>query len=152
MNQRFHCSCLYDSLNITWQFCFIYRQSALEVPESQLDSSQSKSAGTSAEPQKEDIEKESLQQQKNQSAALEHGLQSIAQKMRAVSSVALRWDTRAIVVHTRQLVSAISGLTMAVNVLTRGIEDEIQAVGRTFCSSGPSTEQLEMERGERRRR
>lgn len=115
MNLDFQCSCPYDSLTITKQFCFIYRESASEVPDSQPHSSVKNNrhlcrAPTS--PPYEDIDSELLQQQKNRSVTLEHGLQSIA-------SVVLRWDTQAIVVHTRQLLSTISGLTMAINVRTR---------------------------------
>lgn len=53
-----------------------------------------------------------------------------------------RRDTRAIVAHTRQLVSGVSGLTMAINALAKGIEDGVQAAGRSFNPSGPSFEQL----------
>ncbi|XP_061682462.1 uncharacterized protein LOC133504335 [Syngnathoides biaculeatus] len=125
------------------------KESALEIPESSPHSSQPKSSiDTSAEPPNhapyEDIDKELLQQQKNQSAALQNGLQSIVHEVRAVSSVmrASRRDTQAIVAQTRQLVSAVSDLTTAINVLTRVIEDGVRTVGiqRSFCSSDSSTE------------
>ncbi|XP_037122804.1 uncharacterized protein LOC119132034 isoform X2 [Syngnathus acus] len=128
----------------------------LEAPESAPQSSQPKSpTDVSAEPQKnssyEDIDKEMLQLQKNQSAALQHGLQSIVKEVRVVSSVmrASRRDTQAIVGHTRQLVSAVSDLTTAISVLTRVIEEGVRAVGtqRAFCSSGPSTELSGNEKG-----
>ncbi|XP_077422176.1 uncharacterized protein LOC144052175 [Vanacampus margaritifer] len=125
------------------------KETALEVTESAPDLSRPKSStGNSAEPQKqppyEDIDKELLQQQKNQSAALQNGLQSIVHEVRAVSSVmrASRRDTQAIVAQTRQLVSAVSDLTTAITVLTKVIEDGVRAVGTqgSFCSSGPSTD------------
>lgn len=37
----------------------------------------------------------------------------------------LRLGTQAIFVHIRQVVSAVSGLTMAINALARGIEDGV---------------------------
>lgn len=49
----------------------------------------------------------------DESAALDNGLSSIAQEVRAVFSPALTWDTLAIAARTRQLVSAVSGLKMA---------------------------------------
>uniref|UniRef100_A0A3Q2YZZ1 Myb-related transcription factor, partner of profilin-like n=1 Tax=Hippocampus comes TaxID=109280 RepID=A0A3Q2YZZ1_HIPCM len=131
-------------------------QTTLEVPESAPHSSQPKSpTGISAEPQKdppyEDIDKELLQQQKNQSAALHNGLQSIVQEVRAVSSVmrASRRDTQAVVAQTRQLANAVSDLTAAINVLTRVIENGVRAVGtqRAFCSSSLSTESPANEEG-----
>lgn len=53
----------------------------------------------------------------------------------------LRQDTRAIVVNTRQLVSAVSGVTMAINALARGVEDGVQAMVRALNASGPRAEQ-----------
>lgn len=142
MNQDFQCSCPYDSLTITKQFCFIYRESASEVPDSQPHSSVKNNRHLCRAPKGppyEDIDRELLQQQKNQSATLEHGLQSIAQEVRSVSSVVLRWDSQAIVVHTRQLVSTISGLTMAINVLTRwdtGSREDILFQWPLNCAAG----------------
>lgn len=52
---------------------------------------------------------------------------------------ALRRDTQAIVANTRQLVSAVSGLTTAVNALA--------AVVRSFNGSGPSTQLPAKEEG-----
>ena len=78
-----------------------------------------------------------------QSVALEVRLHSIAQEVRAVASVThvLRRDTCAVVTHTRQLVSAVSGLTMAINALAKGIEGGVQRVGRSLNTSGVSSEQ-----------
>uniref|UniRef100_A0A3Q2NQQ3 Myb-related transcription factor, partner of profilin-like n=1 Tax=Fundulus heteroclitus TaxID=8078 RepID=A0A3Q2NQQ3_FUNHE len=80
-------------------------------------------------PVTDDIYQELLYQQIHQTDALE----TIAQEVRAVSSVAraVRGQTRAILAHTRQLVGALSGLTMAINALA--------AAGRSSGDSGPST-------------
>ncbi|KAM4552950.1 uncharacterized protein V3H82_017489 isoform 2-T2 [Fundulus diaphanus] len=80
-------------------------------------------------PVTDDIYQELLYQQIHQTDALE----TIAQEVRAVSSVAraVRGQTRAILAHTRQLVGALSGLTMAINALA--------SAGRSSGVSGPST-------------
>ncbi|KAL7397657.1 hypothetical protein ABVT39_025894 [Epinephelus coioides] len=87
-----------------------------------------KAAAIPAEPRNgpEDIDLEWLQEQKKQSAAL----QTIAQEMRVASSLAwaVRHDTQAIATHCRQMVNAVSALTMAVNSLARGLREEVQAM------------------------
>ncbi|XP_061593274.1 myb-related transcription factor, partner of profilin-like isoform X2 [Cololabis saira] len=134
----------YDTLEPTAE-----QESSPQVEPSPPQSSNQDPTSIPAEPQKrpvyEDIDREFLQEQKKQSTALEDGLSSVAHEVRAVSSMAraLRRDTQAIAAHTRQLVSAVSGLTMAVNTLARGIQDGVQAVVRALIPSGPRVEQPE---------
>ncbi|XP_061764175.1 myb-related transcription factor, partner of profilin-like [Nerophis ophidion] len=126
----------YESLepNITDQDSSSYDRQSPPHISNQLRSD----ASSSAEPRRrpadyENIDQELLEQQKK----LTDGLQAIAQEVRAASSAAqaLRRDTQDIAAHTRQLVNAVSGLTMAVNALA--------TVARSFSRSGPSTEQQE---------
>ncbi|KAL7377594.1 hypothetical protein ABVT39_001825, partial [Epinephelus coioides] len=85
-------------------------------------------AATPAEPRKgsEDIDLELLPEQKKQSAAL----QTIAWEMRVASSLAraVRRDTQVTATHCRQMVSAVSALTMAVNSVARGLQEGVQAM------------------------
>lgn len=43
--------------------------------------------------------------------------------------------------HTWQLVSAVSDVTMAINALARGVKDRVQAVVRALNAEGPRAEQ-----------
>lgn len=69
------------------------------------------------------------------------GLQAILQEVRAVSNAvhAIRRDTRNIIVHIKQLVSTVSGLTVTVNAL--------ESVLKSYSGSGPSTELVTNEEG-----
>ncbi|XP_045919940.1 uncharacterized protein LOC123979875 [Micropterus dolomieu] len=69
-------------------------------------------------PDYEDIDEEWLREQRTQSAVLENSTLRIVQEMQAVSSQA-----RAIAAHTRQLVSAVTALSMSINALARGVEE-----------------------------
>ncbi len=105
---------------------FLYVESSLEVQPP--PSNPPKAAATPAEPRKgpEDIDLELLREQKKQSAAL----QTIAREMRAASSLAraVRRNTQAIAMHCRQMVSAVSALTMVVNSVARGLQEGVQAM------------------------
>uniref|UniRef100_A0A672YU27 Myb/SANT-like DNA-binding domain-containing protein n=1 Tax=Sphaeramia orbicularis TaxID=375764 RepID=A0A672YU27_9TELE len=68
----------------------------------------------------EDINLQLLREQNKQAAAL----QLIAREMRASASLAraVRRDTQAIATHCRQMVSAVSALTMAVNAVAKELQ------------------------------
>jgi len=91
----------------------------------------------------EHIDLELLQEQKKQSAAL----QTIAREMRVASTLAraARRDTQTIATHCRQMVSAVSALTMAVNSVARGIREGMRPMttpnpgGETAQQSGTAT-------------
>ncbi|XP_049426988.1 myb-related transcription factor, partner of profilin-like [Epinephelus fuscoguttatus] len=111
----------YDTLDLKAE-----QESSSEVQPSPSNSP--RAAATPAEPRKgpEDIDLEMLQEQKKQSAAL----QTIAREMRVASSLAraARRDTQAIATHCRQVVSAVSALTMAVNSVARELREGVQAL------------------------
>ncbi|XP_053716471.1 myb-related transcription factor, partner of profilin-like [Synchiropus splendidus] len=92
---------------------------------------------TSAEPQNDpkDIGQELLREQQKQSAAL----QTIAREMRATSSLAraARRDTQSIAAHCRQMVSAVSALTMAINSISKVIQDGMQAMAAINAGTPP---------------
>ncbi|CAK6979930.1 myb-related transcription factor%2C partner of profilin-like [Scomber scombrus] len=60
-------------------------------------------------------------------------------EVQAVSCLAwvIRRDTGAKAAHTRQLISAVSGLTVTIHSLVKGNEDCIPAVMRSLHPSGP---------------
>ncbi|XP_032424582.1 uncharacterized protein LOC116723638 [Xiphophorus hellerii] len=91
-------------------------------------------------PDCDDVDLERMQE-RNQTDSL----QAIAQEIRAVANVAraFRRDAQAIVAHTRQLVSAVTGLTMAVNALA--------GVGGSVPSPAPPVNEVVGERTSGRR-
>uniref|UniRef100_A0A3B3Y9I6 Myb/SANT-like DNA-binding domain-containing protein n=1 Tax=Poecilia mexicana TaxID=48701 RepID=A0A3B3Y9I6_9TELE len=91
-------------------------------------------------PDCDDVDLERMQE-RNQTDSL----QAIAQEIRAVANVAraFRRDAQAIVAHTRQLVSAVTGLTMAVNALA--------GVGGSIPSPAPPLNEVVGERTSARR-
>uniref|UniRef100_A0A3P9NGR2 Myb/SANT-like DNA-binding domain-containing protein n=1 Tax=Poecilia reticulata TaxID=8081 RepID=A0A3P9NGR2_POERE len=97
-------------------------------------------AGPRRCPDCDDVDLERMQE-RNQTDSL----QAIAQEIRAVANVAraFRRDAQAIVAHTRQLVSAVTGLTMAVNALA--------GVGGSVPSPAPPANEVVGERTSARR-
>ncbi|CAK6979929.1 myb-related transcription factor%2C partner of profilin-like [Scomber scombrus] len=87
----------------------------------------------------EDIDKELVQAQRRQFETHVDDLPSITQEVQAVSCLAwvIRRDTGAKAAHTRQLISAVSGLTVTIHSLVKGNEDCIPAVMRSLHPSGP---------------
>ncbi|XP_054887288.1 myb-related transcription factor, partner of profilin-like [Poeciliopsis prolifica] len=83
-------------------------------PSSEVPTSENCPAEPRRCPDCDDVDLE-RKQERNQTDSL----QAIAQEIRAVANVAraFRRDAQAIVAHTRQLVSAVTGLTVAVNAL-----------------------------------